>query len=203
MTEAEKRKKTLSLQAQIQSEMFSSSRTASLFTAANNAVDAALNHSLEVERTYNAMSKNGITVDDLIDAYNRGSQSALDFSTSFFFSAYAIALSEHGREVEEALNQTPMPRERGGFLIKPEQLSEMARRGITKRDLVKMERLGATETKKELGIERFIEVISKFEDERLVSRVREIMDEEISAADIMERCKDETGVDIEKELGLK
>ena len=101
MTEAEKRKKTLSLQAQIQSEMFSSSRTASLFTAANNAVDAALHHSLEVERTYNAMSKNGITVDDLIDAYNRGSQSALDFATSFFFSAYAIALSEHGREVEE------------------------------------------------------------------------------------------------------
>lgn len=29
------------------------------------------------------------------------------------------------------------------------------------------------------------------------------MDEEITAADIMERCKDETGVDIEKVLGLK
>ena len=96
-----------------------------------------------------------------------------------------------------------MPREHCGFPIKPEQLSEMARRGITKRDLAKMERLGAAETKKELGIERFLEVIGEFEDEKLVSRVREIMDEEITAADIMERCKGETGVDIEKVLGLK
>ena len=201
MTEDEKRKKALALQAQLQSEMFS--RASSLFTATNTAVDAAVNHSLEVQRTYYAMARNGITVDDLIDAYNRGSKDALDFAISFFFSAYAIALYEDGREVEEALNQTSMPRERCGFPIKPEQLSEIARRGITKRDLLKMERLGAAETKKELGIERFLEVISEFEDEMLVSRVREIMDEEITAADLMERCKDETGVDIEKELGLK
>ena len=197
LTESEKREKALAIMA----EMLSPSRAASVLsdTTAQSIVD----HTLEVERTYNAMSKNGISVDDLIDAYNRGSQQALDYAISFFFSAYAIALHERGRDVEDALNKTPIPEEKGGFPLSGKQIDELARKGITKHDLDRMERLGAKKTEQEMGLNRFIEVISDFEDDELVERVQEIMDEEIVAADIMERCKNETGVDVKAMLGIE
>ena len=202
MTEAEKRAKVLAFQAELGAAS-PSSRAASIISDTTAATKAAVDHTLEVASTYNAMSKNGITVDDLIDAYNRASQDALDFSISFFFSAYAIALHEHGRDVLDALNSCPMPEKKGGFPVSGTMLDEMARRGITKRDVQRFERLGAKKTEQEMGLERFIEVIKSIEDEDLVERVQEIMDEEIVAADIMERCKIETGVDVKALLGIE
>lgn len=55
------------------------------------------------------MSRAGYTVDDLIDAYNKGADQAFVFAISFFYSAYAIALKENGRDVNEALNKTTLP----------------------------------------------------------------------------------------------
>ena len=203
MTESEKRAKILAMLEQLQADMLSTSRTSLLFSSTESAVKAAVDHSLEVEQTYIAMSKNGLTTDDLIDAYNRGSQQAFDFAVSFFYSAYAIALHERGRNVIEVLNNSPLPEERKGVMLKAAKLNDMTRRGIKQSDLQYMERLGTSEAKREMGIDRFIATIRKVEDEDLVDRVQEIMDEEIIAEDIMERCKAETGVDIKTILGIE
>jgi len=46
-------------------------------------------------------------------------------------------------------------------------------------------------------------VLNKIEGDDLADRVAKIIDEEITAADIMERCRKETGVDIKDVLGIE
>ena len=46
-------------------------------------------------------------------------------------------------------------------------------------------------------------MLNKIEGDELTDRMQEIIDEEITAADIMERCKRETGVDIKDVLGIE
>ena len=60
-----------------------------------------------------------------------------------------------------------------------------------------MEVLGVRQVKKEIGVERLLKVLGDVEDDEMLARIQEIMDEEIVVADIIERCKRETGVDIE------
>lgn len=45
-------------------------------------------------------------------------------------------------------------------------------------------------------------MLNKIEGDDLTDRVQEIIDEEITAADIMERCLKETGVDVKALLGI-
>lgn len=194
MTEEEKRAKALSIMAEMQSQ----SRAASLYAA----TQTALNHTLEVQKAYAAMEKQGFTVDDLINAYNSGVQQSFDFATTFFFAAYAIALNEMGRNVMEALNAAPVPEDTHSFPISSEQIDELKRRGISKKDLLRMERLGAANTKKEMGTDALLKALSKVESEDMIQRVAEIMDEEIVASDILDRCKRETGIDIAAMLGV-
>ena len=176
-------------------------RTASLFTASQAANQSIVDHVLEVSRTYTAMEKNGLTVDDLIDAYNRGTQQAIDYSLEFFFSAYAIVLHEQGRDVLEGLDQFPMPAKSSAFPLSNSRLDELIRRGITQRDLEKVERLGERNIRKDMGIDELLKALNKIEGNNLADRVQELIDEEITAADIMERCKRETGVDIKHIVG--
>ena len=106
MTEAEK-KKFLAIQAELNT--LSTSRKDALFSGADKAIQTSIDHMNTVQETYKGMSRAGYTVDDLIAAYNRGSQQAFDFAISFFYSAYAIALKEMDRDVEETLNKTTLP----------------------------------------------------------------------------------------------
>ena len=99
MTESEKRAKILALQAEFES----GSPVQSLHASTHSSLQSAFDHAVRVEKLYEGMGKRGYTVDDLIDAYNRGCQQAFDFSLKFFFSAYAIALNENGRDIMEAL----------------------------------------------------------------------------------------------------
>ena len=46
-------------------------------------------------------------------------------------------------------------------------------------------------------------MLNKIEGDDLADRVAKIIDEEITAADIMERCLKETGVDIKDVLGIE
>ena len=174
----------------------SGSPVQSLHASTHSSLQSAFDHAVRVEKLYEGMGKRGYTVDDLIDAYNRGCQQAFDFSLKFFFSAYAIALNENGRDIMEALNSTPLPKDTHTFPLGEEKIAELARRGITKKDLKNMEVLGVRQVKKEIGVERLLKVLGDVEDDEMLARIQEIMDEEIVVADIIERCKRETGVDI-------
>ena len=192
MTESEKRAQILALQAEFES----GSPVQSLHASTHSSLQSAFDHAVRVEKLYEGMGKRGYTVDDLIDAYNRGCQQAFDFSLKFFFSAYAIALNENGRDIMEALNSTPLPKDTHTFPLGEEKIAELARRGITKKDQKNMEVLGVRQVKKEIGVERLLKVLGDVEDDEMLARIQEIMDEEIVVADIIERCKREPGVDI-------
>ena len=96
MTEDEK--KRLALEFFAAEQVHFSSRTASVLNAHNSRVQASLAHSARRRAVFDSLAQNGITWEQLRDAYNeefqKGHDAMLDHHLSYFYAGLAIAFKE-------------------------------------------------------------------------------------------------------------
>lgn len=95
MNEEEKRARTLSFMEQEQSRFLD---THSALDAAASNINASLTHSAKVREALSSLVQQGITWDELCDAYhtafNDGQQAKMSFNLSFFYAGATIAFHE-------------------------------------------------------------------------------------------------------------
>jgi len=243
MTEEEKRQLALAIM-EAEKQRLQTTR-APIREHSQSQLDAVVRNALHQQQLKASLAQQGITWQQLKDAYNeaytRGETEMMDFKLSFFFAAAAIAfhekydsdpdataaftiavphvlngetdaetiisrcLSETGVDVRGV--DTPPPSVKS-ILRNKAAVDRMKKTGITAADLEKEKQIGyqhgwnkqfrMSVCYASVALELFHEHgVNAGEIEQFLERVSEIMDEEISAADILERCRQETGVNVE------
>ena len=249
MTEEEKRELALSLFAQEQA------RLQSPFTISNTRMDATVRQIKKKAAVFASLAQQGISWDDLKNAYDeafqRGHDAMLDFKLSYFYAGVAIAISEHFSTTpeqcadlirmlfdvaEEYPEKTDMinaaleitgvdtvPLDEYNMVTAPGRARMSAGAKATRKDelaIQRMQKTGITEA--DLEYERKVGYEAGWnsgfgysvcfaslaivlhrtyqsdadEIEVIFDRIRELEYEEISAADIIDRAKEEAGVDV-------
>lgn len=241
MTEEEKRRLAMQIMAQEQERL----RT-STFRGYQNAEAAHAQRRInENQALFSSLAQNGISWNDLDNAYNDGYTSGeremLTYHFSFFYAAAALAYHEqfsaepeataafikalftapgeardHKELVEKGKRETgvdtsyadpPLSKLERSTKKDRQDVERMMRTGITERDIEENRKAGyAAGWKTQFFLSSCFASVAivlhslhswkAAEIEAFLERISEIQDEEISASDIIERAKEEAGVDV-------
>ena len=240
MTEEEKRKLALSIMAQEQQRLKSSSFTAYRAAEASRAQERIRAN----QQVFSSLAQNGITWAQLDAAYDtafaEGERDMLTYHFSFFYAAAALSYHEffdaspedtatfiralptapgetrdHKELVEKCIHETGVDTSYADkeAVIPPvtkrdrKAVERMMKTGITQRDLELEKRDGYANGRNSkfflsacyATVALVLKSLHGWDSEEIeafLERVSEIQDEEISAADIIERAKEEAGVDV-------